>query len=74
MTGGEEVEKVSAAKSSQKIGWEGGRRVGWGVGGGGTGIKNGLLKTGEVSAYVNTDGKDPVDKELMTQGRGDNGP
>ena len=40
----------------------------------GTGIKNGLLKTGEVSACVNTDGKGPVDKELMTQGRGDNGP
>lgn len=73
MLGGEEVEKVQqslprrlAGKGEEELAGE------WGEGG--TGIKNGLLKTGEVSADVNTDGKDPVDKELMTQGRGDNGP
>lgn len=53
------MEKVSVADPCKKIGWEGGRRVGW----------RRVVGTGIKTAFVNTNGKDPLDKEVNDTGK-----
>lgn len=56
---GGEVEKASVVDFCKKIGWEGGRRVGW----------RRVVGIGIKIVFVNINGKDLLDKEVNDIGK-----